>query len=309
MARKQRNGRSVLSMNMKRRDSLCGLFFVSLFIIGLVMIYLPANATSLRYSVSKVDANFNTTFVGLANFHDLLFKDPTYFRQMLESLGSTLLTTGIIIIYALFVSSLLNKNLPGRALFRALLFLPVVTSAGIIGVVQGFDASSALGGQIGESGNQLIAGGLFSDFALEEYIVALNLSPGLSNVVVGVINNFYDIITRSGVQLVIFLAGLQTISPAVYESAYVEGATGWETFWKITLPCISPLIIVNVVYTFIDSFTNPNNEVMNRILNNIVQDINYDIAAAMAWIYFAVIGVMLVVILAILSRFTFYEDR
>ena len=121
------------------------------------------------------------------------------------------------------------------------------------------------------------------------------------------INNIYDIVNRSGVQMLIFLAGLQSISPAIYESCQIDGATGWETFWKITFPMISPMILVNAVYTVIDSFTTNSNTVMRFISNT--YNTQKELSAAMSWIYFALIILIIAVVAGLCSAFVFYQRR
>lgn len=123
------------------------------------------------------------------------------------------------------------------------------------------------------------------------------------------VNNIYDIINRSGVQMLIYLAGLQSISPAIYESCDIDGATAWETFWKITFPMISPMILVNAIYTVIDSFTSQSNQVMTYISTVYDQAGGNVLSSAMAWIYFLIVLVIIGLVAAILSAYVFYQKR
>ena len=125
--------------------------------------------------------------------------------------------------------------------------------------------------------------------------------------VTNLVNDIYNIINRSGVQMLIFLAGLQSISPAIYESCSIDGATSWETFWKITFPMISPMILVNSVYTVIDSFTSADNQVMSFVTSYYEQ--SEVVSSAMSWIYFAIVIVIVAVVASILSTFIFYQRR
>ena len=135
-----------------------------------------------------------------------------------------------------------------------------------------------------------------------------NLGIGTSLVkwVTDLISNIYDIVNRSGVQMLIFLAGLQSISPSIYESCQMEGASSWEIFWKITLPMISPIILANSVYTVIDSFTSPTNSVMKRIIE-MKNSWAFGEASAMAWIYFLIVLAAIALITAIVNKFIYYE--
>jgi len=135
----------------------------------------------------------------------------------------------------------------------------------------------------------------------------MQVGTELLDYVVGIVNNIYGIINRSGVQMLIFLAGLQSVSPAIYESCSIDGASGWETFWKITFPMVSPMILVNTIYTVIDAFTAESNTVMKYI------DKTYEsstvVATSMSWMYFAIVILMIALVSAALSAYIFYQKR
>ena len=143
-----------------------------------------------------------------------------------------------------------------------------------------------------------------ANFLLEYTNLPLTIVSYLSEAVLGI----YDIVIASGVQILIFLAGLQGISPSLYEASNMEGATGWENFWKITFPMISPLILVNAIYTIIDSFTSANNELMTEIKTTIFSQLKYGYGSAMAWIYFLLIAVIILVVGGLIARKVFYTD-
>ena len=126
--------------------------------------------------------------------------------------------------------------------------------------------------------------------------------------VVGIVNNVYAIINYSGVQMLIFLAGLQSISPAIYESVQIDGATSWETFWKITFPMISPMILVNAVYTVIDSFTAGSNQVM-QFISKTYQETSQVVSTAMSWVYFLIVIGIIALVAALFSAFVFYQRK
>ena len=136
---------------------------------------------------------------------------------------------------------------------------------------------------------------------------SMKVGTGLVKYITEAVNNIYDIINRSGVQMLVFLAGLQSISPAIYESCSIDGATAWETFWKITFPMISPMILVNAIYTVIDSFTSSSNSVITLIKTKSQQSIG--LGSAMAWMYFLVVILVIAIVAAILSAYIFYQRR
>jgi ABC-type sugar transport system permease subunit len=123
------------------------------------------------------------------------------------------------------------------------------------------------------------------------------------------VNNIFNIVNRSGVQMLIFLSALQSISPAIYESCKIDGATSWETFWKITLPMISPMILVNGIYTIIDSFTNDANPVMAYIADTYIKPDGDVVSSAMAWMYFMIVALIVAAIAGIFSAFVFYQRK
>lgn len=296
-----------------RKRGRSGYWFVLPFIIGLVLFFIPAFVESICYGFSEIQppsegtGQYTMKFIGLGNYRQVLFVDPDFVREVVSSLGSLILSSVIIIIYSLLIATILNKNLRGKGIMRAFLFLPVVISTGIISRVDAANVLTSATGGVLTSGTE--TGGMFTSYDMLEAFKSMHIDFALLDVVLDAVENMYDIITRSGVQLLIFLAGLQTISTSIYESAKVEGATWWETLWKITFPMISPLILVNVVYTVIDSFTAAGNPVMDRIYSTIVTDVNFPIASVMSTLYFIVVTVVLLVAVLITSRLTFYENK
>ena len=172
----------------------------------------------------------------------------------------------------------------------------------------------------GASGSQMDLGMEESEEAVEEMATStalegllisifqnLGFGTGLVTYISSAVASISGIINRSGVQILIFLAALQSISPAIYESCQIDGATSWETFWKITFPMISPMILVNGVYTIIDSFTTASNPAMSYISQ--VYKLQDVLSSAMAWIYFIIVILIVAVIAAILSAFVFYQRK
>jgi ABC-type sugar transport system permease subunit len=131
----------------------------------------------------------------------------------------------------------------------------------------------------------------------------------ITQYVVQMVNNIFNIINRCGVQMLIFLSGLQSISPSIYESCSIDGASGWETFWKITLPMVSPMILVNTIYTIIDAFTSDDNRVMTYISSVYEQADGNVLSSAMSWMYFLIVILIIAAAAGILSAFVFYQRR
>ena len=297
---------------LERRRNMMGYWFIVPFLVGLV-IFIPSLVEAIMYGFTTInitDTGYNLVWNNYQEYEQIFKRDPDFIRGIFESVGTMLLNVLIILIYALLIATVLNRHIAGKGVYRAILFLPVIIATGIISTVD----NTVLVGSITGGANQAVqtgavAGGIFDTFDLESLIYSLNISPAFTDIVVGAAENVYTIITSSGVQLIIFLAGLQSISPSVYESATVEGATWWESFWKITIPMISPLILVNMVYTVVDSFTRAGNEVMDKIYEYIITSAQYSTASARSVVYLLVVGVILALVVGITSRFVFYENK
>ena len=142
---------------------------------------------------------------------------------------------------------------------------------------------------------------------LMEFIGIYNLNQTFTDVIKNITSDVLNLVWNSGIQILIFLSALQTIPPSAKEAASIEGATAWEFFWKITFPYISPMILSNLVYTVIDAFVSTDNQVMEYVLKQ-SGNWEYGYAAALAWIYFAIVGACLGLICVIINRFVYYEN-
>ncbi len=305
------------SLDLTTRRNLMGYWFVLPFAIGLLLIYLPALYEAFRFSTHNIIKESGAYHLeqaakgGWEHYDYAINVSPDFLRGIWESMSSMLLNVVIIIIYSLIMATVLNRNIAGKGFYRAILFLPVIVATGVIANAENFDFATANNdGAVTaiETSGSVSAGSVFSDFDIEILLMSLNINETLTSIVVSAIGNLYSIVTCSGVQLIIFLAGLQGISPAIYESATIDGATWWEGFWKITIPMISPLILVNTVYTIVDSFTQYGNSVMDNIYE-LIGSGDYEVASAQAFIYLAVVGVIIGIVVPIINKFVFYENK
>ena len=301
--------------SLDKRKERAGWFFVLPFLIGFVCVYLPIITDSVWLAFNELTIlpeGYVLTFVGLENFSDALTKDPQFVQVLLSGLGELAFQVPAILLFSLFMAVLLNQKMAGRAAFRAIFFLPVILATGIM---ESIEISNILGSSLGDSagiddgsgGNA--SGGIVSALDVEALFANMKVGTELVGYVVGIINDIYSIVNRSGVQMLIFLSGLQSISPSIYESCQMEGATAWETFWKITFPMISPMILVNAFYTIIDSFTAESNEVMQAIINISPDGVPSGLQSAAAWTYFAVVIIALGLVAIIASKFVFYNRK
>jgi len=302
--------------SLDRRKARAGWFFVLPFVIGFIAIYLPMIIDSIKYSFCRIKvvsgSGFETTFVGWQNYNEALFVNPDFVKTLLSGLQTLAFDIPAIILFSLFMSVLLNQKMAGRAVFRAIFFVPVILSTGIM---ESIDAQNIIddliedGSGINTGTGQSTAADIVSAIDVEALFANMKVGTEIVDFVVRAINNIYGIVNRSGVQMLIFLAGLQSISPAIYESCQIDGATGWETFWKITFPMISPMILVNAVYTIIDSFTTDSNTVMKFIATEYSKTNGQEISSAMSWMYFLIVIGIVGIIAAIFSAYVFYQRR
>ncbi|MCI5513449.1 MAG: sugar ABC transporter permease [Clostridia bacterium] len=298
--------------SLDRRKSRAGWVFVLPFIIGLLLIYIPIIFDSILLSFQDVTINQEgqvvKTFVGWANYREAIMGDVGFAENLWKGLGKLAFDIPAIIIFSLFMAVMLNQKMVGRAAFRAIFFIPVILSTGLMESIESQNIfSDEMESEIENGSGASTASEIVSAMDVERLFANMKIGTGIVDYVTKAINNIYDIVNRSGVQMLIFLAGLQSISPAIYESCSIDGATEWETFWKITFPMISPMILVNGVYTIIDSFTTDSNVVMKYIKNAYSK--GEEISTAMSWIYFLIVILIVALGAAIFSAFVFYQRR
>ena len=301
------------SLDSKKARS--GWFFVLPFVIGFVFLYAPMIVNSIVFSFNEIEiprgGGYILNFVGWDNYSDALFKDANFVRVLVSSIKQLVLDIPAIVIFSLFMAIILNQKMFGRAAFRAIFFIPVILTTGIIDSIDQSNAMMTyMGGGSIDTGNAL-SGSTDIISAIDVTNLLGNMAVGteLVDYVVGIVNNIFNIVNRSGVQMLVFLAGLQSISPSIYESCTMEGASAWETFWKITFPMISPMILVNAIYTVIDSFTSQSSSVMTYISNVYQQPNGNVLSSAMSWMYFLVVLLIIGAVALLLSAYVFYQRR
>ncbi|SEN81460.1 carbohydrate ABC transporter permease [Paenibacillus sp. OK076] len=279
-----------------------GVIYVLPWLIGFVLFFFVPLLASLRYSLSSIQANaqgISIQFTGLANYIQALTVNTSFNRALIESITDVLVNVPLIVIFSLFLAVILNQKFPGRAIARSIFFLPVILASGVI---MALESTSLI-----EAVNQSSTGGsALGTFEIENLMLDAGLSEWVVMYLSGAVDRIYQIVSQSGVQILIFLAGIQTISPQLYEASKMEGATGYEAFWKITFPMVSPLIFVNVIYTIVDSFAN--NAMTTLIRDTGFVKFDFGLSSAMAWVYFVAIAVILIVVSLIFSKRVFYQD-
>ncbi|MDR3020214.1 MAG: sugar ABC transporter permease [Treponema sp.] len=298
------------SLTFEGRNAVAGYLFLLPFIIGfLSFMFLPI-LESLRMVFSRVRIDlaingFAMDFTGLDNLKRVFLVDPEFNRMLVEEMWRMLLIVPAIIIFSLFVALILNQEFKGRGFVRAVFFLPVILSSGImIGLETNNDLLNSMA-EIIREGNLLKTS---ITRVLEDILVAEGAASDFMAYIFAIINQIYDIAMASGIQIIIFLSALQTIPPSMFEAAEIEGATGWECFWKITFPMVSPLILVNVVYSVIDYFLRTDNRVMDKIREAMVMRLEFSFSTTMAWAYFMAVLVVIGIAIGIISKKVYYYE-
>ena len=300
------------SLNIKRRRKVsldsrkarAGYVFTLPFILGVLLVYLPILVDSLWMTFHTIQPQTEEyVFNNFQYYKEAFTSSNAFAANLLAGLQELVFEVPAIIIFSLFIAVVLNGKMLGRAAFRAIFFVPVIISTGVMVSIMSTDnaATSEMQGGVDDGSG----GGIINSLEVEALFRNMAIGGDLVTVVVNLVNDIYSIINYSGVQMLIFLAGLQSISESIYEACRIDGATGWETFWKVTFPMISPMILVNAIYTVIDSFTRSSNITMSYIKN--IQDQGH--SSAMYWIYFISVILIIAVVAGVASTFIFYQRR
>ncbi|TVP95662.1 MAG: sugar ABC transporter permease [Acholeplasmatales bacterium] len=267
-------------MTRKLRENLIGYSFIGIWIIGFGVFMLYPFLTSMIYSMSNVrilGTGIELNFVWLENFRVIFQREEgfAFVEALVSFLRELVFQVPIIIVFSVMIAVLLNQPIKGRGIFRSIFFLPVVISSGPV---------------INELVSQGAGGASFMESYSYIRIIQDTLNPNLAGPIVAIFSEIIIIFWFSGVQILIFLSGLQKIDRQIYEAARIDGAGAWESFWKITLPSLSSLIFVNIIYTIVLLATFSENAVIVSIKSNMFNiNTGYGVASAMAWVYFAVV--------------------
>ena len=283
---------------MERRARKGYLFMLPLF-FGLALVFIPSLVRTVIFSFNEITIGsfgYKLTFQGWQYYQTALTKDPQIVPDMVASLRTLLINIPIILIFSLFIATLLNQRFRGRLIARMIFFLPVILTTGIL---VRFDAPAMnLVSQTVDTGSDsslALVGGLSSMLA------SLNFSDTLTGIISSAVSNIYSVVTASGIQIFIFLAGLQEIPRSLYEAAAVEGCSKWELFWKITFPMIMPQMTINAVYTIVDSFTDPTG--IFTYISELGTQQQYSLATAASILYLICLGVVIAAVMAIIRAY------
>lgn len=291
------------------RNAIIGYLFISPFIFGFLIFMVRPLFQSFYMSLNEVTISTTGFSMELNNFYNYIKAftiDPQFNRMLTEAISSMVYRSLATMVFSFFVAIILNQSFKGRTFVRAIFFLPVILSSG---VMVGLEFNNSLLNSMREAieksaGTQSITG------ILEEILTAGGtvLNDRIFKTVFDIVDSIYHIAMASGIQIIIFLSGLQNISPSMYEAAEIEGCSKWESLWTITFPMISPLLLVNWIYTIIDFFMKTDNQIMEKIRNSMIINLDYGYSSALAWIYFGVVMLLIGISSFIISKGVYYYE-
>ena len=296
-------------VTLARRRAITGLLFISPWVVGFFTYYVRSLYQTVYMAFSDVTqaetGGFISTLRGIENFQYAFLVDADFNQILVTPVKDILIDVPLILFFSLFLAIILNGKFKGRTLFRALLFLPVIMGSGII--VNALDAAqqSMSGGLTAVAGDMAVVkdGAMMQILsAFVEFGIPMKLVTYLSQAV----ERIFTVVRASGVQTIIFIAALQSISGSLYEVAKIEGATTYETFWKVTFPMVSPMILTNVVYTIVASFTN--SEIIKKAEEMAFVNFEYGISSAMSLISTIVVCTILLLLGLFISKKVFYYN-
>ncbi len=304
---KQRKKRS-----LSQRQALKGFLFITPWLIGFLWFYARSLFMTLQFSFSEMIVNpgggYTLDFVWLDNFIYAFRAHATYKQILTTSLGNMLVDVPLITFFSLFMAMLLNRKFKGRTLVRAIFFLPVILNADAI--VDAISLSRVMMSGGISSASAEMAASASSGMSVEYYIQmfgSLGLPDVLIEYVSGAVSRISDIINASGVQIIIFIAALQSIPGSMYEVAKIEGATAYEPFWKVTFPMVMPHIITNIVYTVVDSFAK--SDVIELAYDTAFgPQMNYGLSSVFSLVSTVITCLILVIVCGLIQKRTFYYN-
>ena len=293
---------------MRARNARHGVMFILPLIVGFLAFMLRPLIQSLIMSMSAVNiSQAEWPLVGIENYKYALTVDPYFNQYLVEEIPRMAINAVATLVLSFVIAVILNQDFKGRTLARAIFFLPVILSSGVLpGIESQNEFYNMMQGISDEIANQ---SGVNISASLQDLLMVSGMGGGLFDVLFTMIDAIYDIVMASGIQIIVFLSGLQSISHSLYEAAQIEGCTAWESFWKITFPIVSPLLLVNSIYTIIDFFMKNDNKVMERINEVMYSQFRFGESAAMSWLYFGVALLFIGVSTFIITRGVhYYED-
>lgn len=275
-----------------------GMAFVAPWTLGLILFFVYPLVQSVIYAFSETTLSaggLDVRLTGLDNFRYALQEDPKFTGNLMTSLTSFLYSFPLILVISLILALILNQQFRGRLFFRMVYFLPVIIAGGVVLEL----IFQTRGGSVAETG---VERDLAEEMIRADDIIQMfGLPDWLNEYFQAVMNNIMDLLWNSGIQIVLFIAGLQAIPDQLYEVSRVEGATKWEEFWFITFPMLSRILVLVAAFTLVEYFTSKTDNIMKQTYD-LMQMQEYGTSSAMLWIYFLAVGALMAVLYAAFQR-------
>lgn len=299
------------STSLQKKHDAFGLVFMIPWFIGFGLFFLYPFIHSVFLSFQKVDflsgGGYKSTFIGFQNYIDAFTKDENFIRNVADSLLDLLINVPICLVFSFFVAVLLNQKFKGNFIAKAVFFLPVILGTGVFlsvrestSEVSSLALNTAMDEGVGEmQGLQSVN--------IVKILQDIGIPANLTDYITEPVDRIYSIITMSSVQIFLFITGLKSISPSLYEAAHVEGASGWVSFWKITFPIVTPIIVVNIAYSLIDNFTMQTNDTMTYIYDMAFSQFNYGLSGAIAWVYCTILTLIVGISVSAVNKRVVYQ--
>jgi len=293
---------------LQKRKAISGYLFIMPFIIGFLVFMVQPLIQSLYMSFCDVQlgaGTFNPVWRGLFNYNYAFRVDADYTRDLTEELARMAIYSVAIMVFSFFVALVLNQKFKGRAFVRSVFFLPVILASG---VMLKLDSDNALMAAVAQTVELNAQGTTGITDAIQEILRTSGVGVRAFEKLFEVIDNIYNVAISSGIQIIIFLSGLQTISNSMYEAADIEGCTKWESLWKITFPMVSSLFLVNWIYTVVDFCMRSDNKIIEKITDLVNVNLKYGLASAMSWAYFVLVMLIVGISSLIISKGVYYYE-
>ena len=299
-------------LTLTRKRAAKGFLFIVPWLIGFLWFYLRSLIMTVQFSLSELTVRpgggYTLDFVGLDNFIYAFRAHGTFKQVLTTSVGNMLIDVPLITFFSLFIAMLLNRNFKGRTLMRAIFFLPVILNSDAIVDAMNISRSLMVGG-LSNASSEIMEAASSTGVSIDYYVhmfTSLGLPTIFIEYIMGAVSRISDIISASGVQIIIFLAALQSIPGSMYEVAKIEGATAYETFWKVTFPMVMPHIITVVVYTVVDSFID--SDVVDLAYSTAFDLNNYGLSSVFSLVSTVVTCLILGLVVWFIQKRTFYYN-
>ena len=267
-----------------------GRMFVIPWTIGFILFFLVPLVESIAYAfshVSLVDENM-LTFAGFEHFRYLIKDDLNFIDNLKDAVISFIYSLPIIVALSMIFALILNQKFRGRLFARAVFFLPVIIATG---VVMKFVTGEAIGN--GAALNTAMGDTQsYSGIQFDQLLINLGLPQSVTELLSDYIARVFNLVWSCGIQILLFVAGMQSIPDQLYEVSKIEGATAWEEFWFVTFPMLGNVTFLVLIYTIVDLFTAFDNPIMKQAYKLISENSLYDRSSAILWGYFVVVGIV-----------------